>query len=122
MNRRDLVNFMDTANTQKNVNFGEINPKDTTVYNIRKTDNGLYFNIKIPGDFNTTKDIKDLFIPVRFYQKVVEPSTRQNIIINKAKLVEYFLLYPGAIISLGIIFAAIFKYLPVLERFFNFTL
>ena len=51
---RDLVNFMNTENNLKrgsSFNSNEINLKNVAIYNIRKNDNGLYFNIKISGDY-----------------------------------------------------------------------
>jgi len=118
---RELVNFMATESTPKreSENFREINLKDTYIYNIRRTDNGLYFNIKITGDYE--KNISDLFIPAKFYQQnYVEAPRKGNIVISKSKLVEYFLIYPGAILSLALIITTIFRYLPVLERLFTF--
>lgn len=120
---RELVNFMATesAPRKESENFREINLKNTSIYNIRKNDNGLYFNIKITGDYE--KNISDLFIPSKFYQQnFIQQRRRGLIIISKAKIVEYFLIYPGAILSLGVIIATIFKYLPELEKLFNFPL
>lgn len=120
MNRRDLVNYMGNLNSQKENVSKDINPKDTTIYNIRKTDNGLYFNIKITKE--PERDIKDLFIPSRFYFKPpAEEVGSHKIVVDKRDIVEYFLLYPGAIISLIIISAAILKLFPQLQNFFNFS-
>ena len=96
---RDLVNFMNTENNLKrgnSFNSNEINLKNVAIYNIRKNENGLYFNIKISGDYE--KNISDLFIPVKYYQNENSYIKRHGlIVINKSKLVEYCLIYPAAV-------------------------
>lgn len=120
---RDLVKFMDTENNTKRVNefkSGEINLKDVAIYNIRKNDNGLYFNLKINGD--NEKNIADLFIPSKFYQQTTPYIQRRGlIVISKAKLVEYFLIYPAAVGSLILIISTFFRYLPTIRSLFNIT-
>jgi len=112
---------MDNENSIKRTNelkTNEINAKDVNIYNIRKNDNGLYFDIKIPGD--NGKNIADLFIPSKFYQQIESYYTRRGlIVISKAKLVEYFLVYPGALASLVLIISTFFRYLPILKNLFN---
>ena len=94
---RELVNFMNTENNLKRTNNfknnSEINSKNTSIYNIRRNENGLYFNLKIVGE--NEKNISDLFIPAKFYQQnIVSSKQKDLIIISKSKLVEYFLIYP----------------------------
>lgn len=118
---RDLVNFMNTENNLKrgnSFNSNEINLKNVAIYNIRKNDNGLYFNIKISGDYE--KNISDLFIPVKYYQNESSYIKRHGlIIINKSKLVEYCLIYPSAVASLVLIITTFFRYLPTIKDIFG---
>lgn len=120
---RDLVKFMDTENNTKRTNefkSNDINLKDIAIYNIRKNDNGLYFNLKISGD--NEKNITDLFIPSKFYQQTAPYIQRRGlIVISKAKLVEYFLIYPAAVGSLVLIISTFFRYLPTIRSLFNIT-
>lgn len=121
MTSRELTNFMAEANTKKEIlNDREINLKDVSIFNIRRNENGLYFNIKIYGE--EEKEVNNLFIPARFYKN--NPRATQandKIVINKSKIFNIIFIYPAAILSLAVIFATIFKYLPVLQRFFNFS-
>ena len=121
---RELVNFMNTENNLKRTNNfknnSEINSKNTSIYNIRRNENGLYFNLKIVGE--NEKNISDLFIPAKFYQQnIVSSKQKDLIIISKSKLVEYFLIYPSAIASLILIISTFFKYLPTLKNLFNMS-
>ena len=118
---RDLVNFMNTENNLKrgnSFNSNEINLKNVAIYNIRKNDNGLYFNIKISGDYE--KNISDLFIPVKYYQNESSYIKRHGlIVINKSKLVEYCVIYPAAVASLVLIITTFFRYLPTIKDIFG---
>ncbi|HSQ97373.1 MAG TPA: hypothetical protein VLL98_01495 [Rickettsiales bacterium] len=119
---KDLVKFMDTENNTKRTNdskLDEINLRDTSLYNIRKNDEGLYFNLKISGIID--KNITNLFIPSRFYEQINSNQRSNLIIISKAKLVEYFLVYPGAVASLVLIISTFFRYLPTIRNFFNIS-
>lgn len=120
---RDLVKFMDAENnTKRESEFrsNEINLKDVAIYNIRKNDNGLYFNLKISG--NEEKNIADLFIPSKFYQQMAPYIQRRGlIVISKAKLVEYILIYPAAVGSLILIISTFFRFLPTIRSVFNIT-
>ena len=118
---RDLVNFMNTENNLKrgnSLNSNEINLKNVAIYNIRKNENGLYFNIKISGDYE--KNISDLFITVKYYQNENSYIKRHGlIVINKSKLTEYCLIYPAAIASLVLIITTFFRYLPTIKDIFG---
>lgn len=120
---RDLVKFMKTENDlnrERSFKPNEINLKNTAIYNIRKNDNGLYFDLKINGV--DAKNITDLFIPAKFYQQTIsETQSRGMLVINKAKLAEYFLIYPAAIGSLVLIISTFFRYLPTIRNLFNLT-
>ncbi len=120
---RDLVKFMDTENSMKragDLRTNEVNLKDVAIYNIRKNDNGLYFNLKIIG--TDEKNITDLFIPSKFYQQAAPYIQKRGlIVISKAKLVEYFLIYPAAVGSLVLIISTFFRYLPTIKSLFNIT-
>ena len=120
---RDLVKFMDAENSVKRAHEfrpNEVNLKDVAIYNIRKNDNGLYFNLKISGD--NEKNIADLFIPSKFYQQTAPYIQRRGLIVlSKAKLVEYFLIYPAAVGSLALIISTFFRYLPTIRSLFNIT-
>ena len=122
MTSRELTNFMAEANIKKEIlNDREINLKDVSIFNIRRNENGLYFNIKIYGE--EEKEVNNLFIPARFY-KNNQRATQANdkIVINKSKIFNIIFIYPAAILSLAVIFATIFKYLPILQRFFDFSI
>lgn len=122
MTNRELTNFMAEANLKKEtISSREVELKDVSIFNIRRNENGLYFNIKIYGQDG--KEINNLFIPSRFYKnnlKTTQPNDK--IVINKNKIFVYLFIYPAAILSLAIIFATIFKYLPILQRFFDFSI
>lgn len=122
MENKDLVKFMDTENSEKvasELKLNNVNLRDTSIYNIRNNNEGLFFNLKINGTIN--KNINNLFIPSRFYDQIA-PNQRKNlIIISKSKLVEYFLVYPGAILSLVVIISTFFRYLPTIRSFFNIS-
>lgn len=96
--KRDLVNFMSSKVINKNTDQSRlVNTKDATIYNIRKNENGLYFDLKTTGDYEVS--FHDLFIPSKFYQTQNINLNKNLIIINKKSILEYFLLYPAAIIS-----------------------
>lgn len=118
---KKFASFMNNRNSEDKSDIQNIAPKNAEIYNIRRNDLGIYFNIKIDDGYYK-KEVNDLFIPSRFYNKVGAFEKTDDIKINKNKLIAYFLIYPGAILSLGIIFAAVFKYLPLLENFLNFSL
>ena len=122
MTSRELTNFMAEANIKKEIlNDREINLKDVSIFNIRRNENGLYFNIKIYGE--EEKEVNNLNIPERFYKNNPRATKENNkIVINKSKIFNIIFIYPAAILSLAVIFATIFKYLPILQRFFDFSI
>lgn len=118
---KDFANFMESRDNDINENIVEINPKEISIYNIRTNDSGLYFNMKIINN-DEQKVANNLFIPSRFYYKINTISPKIEPTHNlKNKLIAYFLIYPAAIFSLAIIFATLFKYLPSIEKFLNFS-
>ncbi len=118
---KKFANFMNNRNKEDKSDIQNIAPKNAEIFNIRRNDLGLYFNLKIDDGYYK-KEVDDLFIPARFYNRVNTFENTNSIKIDKNSLVAYTLIYPGAILSLGIIFATLFKYLPVLEKFLNFSM
>ena len=119
---RKFKDFMKNRGVEDKQDIQSIDPKYATIFNIRLSDTGLYFNLKFDDGYYK-KELNNLFIPERFYNRVnTLEKNSSNITVNKNNLIAYFLIYPGAILSLGIIFAALFKYLPALEKFLNFTM
>ena len=105
----------ETSALNKNNNANNIEAKNTSIYNIRKTDKGLYFNIKSAGENGL--DIKDLFIPSKFYYEApIEVNLKAKNLGKKNinKVAEYGIIYPGAIISLSFIIITIIKNLDKL--------
>lgn len=121
ISEKQLTNFMSSMNEQnKSIDSKVIDLKDVTIFNIRKNATGLYFDIKINGD--QEKEIDNLCIPSKFYKTNKENNNNNKMIVNKYTIFEYFILYPSAVVSLAIIFAAIFKYVPIIQRFFDFSM
>lgn len=116
---RELVNFMNNKDIQKDEELQKLNIKNVNISNIRTNEKGLYFNLKI-DDSNFNKEIKDLFISSKFFLKNNISTNNQKIII-KSKFIVYFIIYPFAILSVAFIFATIFKFIPNLQSLFNFN-
>ena len=46
----------------------------------------------------------------------------REINLKDVSIFNIIFIYPAAILSLAVIFATIFKYLPILQRFFDFSI
>jgi hypothetical protein len=119
----DLVNFMDNKNNAKRDTEFETKSDNSKsgafIYNVRDNGDGVYFDVKIGGDNRSV--VTNLFIPAKYFCQEIEVYARKKnlIIISKSKLVEYILVYPGAVISLILIVLTFLKYLPIIREFFN---
>ena len=114
---RNLVNFQAEANEKKD----RIGNDNISISNIRVNEKGIFFNIKIE---NIEEEHKDLCIPSSFYISQKNNFSASNIEKNKDSIsmifLKYIILLPLTILSLGIIFSAIFKYLPMIQNLLNF--
>jgi hypothetical protein len=94
-----------------------ISPDKTAIFNIRKKQNGLYFDLKLYGNINKT--IQNLLIPKQFCFQNKEGDDAIRIDMEKVLIFKYVLVYLAAFISVFVIIDGIRRVAPFVRNYFG---
>lgn len=116
---RDNVKYSDeNQKSQYLLHEENMSPDKTTVFNIRKNQKGLYFDLRIYGK-DKDKTIKNLLIPKQFYTNGIEETVEEDKR-KKVLMFQYVLIYCAAVLSIIIIINGIMRVIPLIKRYFGF--
>lgn len=118
--RGELIKHMDDEMSKKyQLDKNGLSAEKTAVFNIRKNQKGLYFDIRLYG--NENKTIKNLLIPKQFYAKE-DHEIKIRLARDKFLLFKHVLVYCAAVLSILVIIDGLMRVVPYIRNFFSINI